>query len=208
MNIITINNVCKNYKSKKALDNVSLTIKQAEFLTADFQNKVRAIEEYVLYKIAKDEPLKDYHLAYYYHLQEKSLLATKVLQGSILQAKQYAPQIFGLLSRIYYENDEPLKAQEFAQRAYKENKKNYHSLITLADLAYDERKYEESLGFYKEARSLTKTSEPAIGIAKSYLALEKDKKSKLLSFQFITCIKKLLIWESYSSTHKTRSCPT
>ena len=30
MNIITINNVCKNYKSKKALDNVSLTIKQAE----------------------------------------------------------------------------------------------------------------------------------------------------------------------------------
>ena len=30
MNIITINNVCKNYKSKKALDNVSLSIKQAE----------------------------------------------------------------------------------------------------------------------------------------------------------------------------------
>ena len=30
MNIITIDNVCKNYKSKKALDNVSLTIKQAE----------------------------------------------------------------------------------------------------------------------------------------------------------------------------------
>ena len=30
MNIITIENVCKNYKSKKALDNVSLSIKQAE----------------------------------------------------------------------------------------------------------------------------------------------------------------------------------
>ena len=30
MNIITINNVCKNYKEKKALDNVSLTIKQGE----------------------------------------------------------------------------------------------------------------------------------------------------------------------------------
>ena len=30
MNIITINNVCKNYKSKKALDNVSLSIKQGE----------------------------------------------------------------------------------------------------------------------------------------------------------------------------------
>ena len=30
MNIITINNVCKNYKSKKALDNVCLSIKQDE----------------------------------------------------------------------------------------------------------------------------------------------------------------------------------
>ena len=30
MNIITIDNLCKNYKSKKALDNVSLSIKQAE----------------------------------------------------------------------------------------------------------------------------------------------------------------------------------
>ena len=30
MNIITIENVCKNYQSKKALDNVSLSIKQAE----------------------------------------------------------------------------------------------------------------------------------------------------------------------------------
>lgn len=30
MNIITINNVSKNYKTKKALDNISLTIKQGE----------------------------------------------------------------------------------------------------------------------------------------------------------------------------------
>ena len=30
MNIITIDNVCKNYKTKKALDNVSLSIKQGE----------------------------------------------------------------------------------------------------------------------------------------------------------------------------------
>ena len=30
MNIITIDHVCKNYKSKKALDNVSLSIKQGE----------------------------------------------------------------------------------------------------------------------------------------------------------------------------------
>ncbi len=166
-------------KSKQALK-VLKEIQKEEFYTVDFQNKVKAIEEYVLYKVAKDEALKDYHLGYYYHLQEKSLLATKVLQGAILQAKQYAPQIFGLLGRIYYENDEPLKAQEFAQRAYREDKKNYHATITLADLSFDERKYEEALQYYKEARKLTKGTSPSVGMAKSYLALEKDKKSKKL----------------------------
>ena len=83
-------------KSKQALK-VLKEIQKNEFLTVDFQDKVRAIEEYVLYKIAKDEALKDYHLSYYYHLQDKSLLATKVLQSTILQAKQYSPLIFGLL---------------------------------------------------------------------------------------------------------------
>jgi len=32
MNIITIENICKNYKEKKALDNVCLQIKQGELL--------------------------------------------------------------------------------------------------------------------------------------------------------------------------------
>lgn len=166
-------------KSKQALK-VLREIKKTEFLTVDFQEKVRALEEYVQYKVAKDEPLKDYHLAYYYHLQEKSLLATKVLQGSILQAKQYTPQIFGLLGRIYYENDEPLKAQEFAQRALKEDNKNYLASLTLADLSYDERKYSEALGYYKDAKKLSKETAPIVGMAKSYLALNRDKKSKKL----------------------------
>jgi len=166
-------------KPKQAMK-VLNEIQKTEFYTVDFQDKVRAIEEYVLYKIAKDEPLKDYHLAYYYHLQEKSLLATKVLQSSILQAKEYAPQIFALLGRIYYENDEPLKAQEFAQRAYRDDSKNYLATLTLADLSYDERKYEDSLKYYKEAKKLSKNAAPIVGLANSYLALEKDKKSKKL----------------------------
>ena len=166
-------------KSKQALK-VLKEIQKTEFLTVDFQDKIRAIEEYVQYKVAKDEPLKDYHLAYYYHLQEKSLLATKVLQGAILQAKQYSPLIFGLLGKIYYENDEPLKAQEFAQRAYREDNKSYLAVLTLADLSYDERKYEEALKYYKEAKKQTKDTEPIVGMANSYLALEKDKKSKKL----------------------------
>lgn len=190
-NAITENDVNVNYKilkakvladskkTKQALK-VLAEIKKTEFLTVDFQEKIRAVEEYVEYKVAKDEPLKDYHLSYYYHLQDKSLLATKVLQSAILQAKQYAPQIFALLGKIYYDNDEALKAQEFAQRAFKEDNKNYLAALTLADLSYDERKYEDALKYYKAAKKLSKNTAPSVGIAKTYLALEQDKKSKKL----------------------------
>ena len=150
-------------------------------MTVDFQDKIRCIEEYVLYKLSKEEPIKDYHLSYYYHLQEKSLLATKVLQSSILQAKNHSSKIFGLLSRIYYENDESLKAQEFAERAYKEDAKNYMALLTLADLCYEERKYEDALDYYLKSKKVGKNeSAPIVGIANSYMALDKSKKSKKL----------------------------
>lgn len=164
----------KSAQALKLLDK----IKKVQFKTTDFQKKVRAAEEYILYKTAKAEALKDYHLAYYYHLQNKSLLATKVLQSAILQAKQYSPLVFSLLGRIYYENDEPLKAQEFASRAYREDNNNYLAALTLADLNYDSRKYDASLKYYKKAKKLTKDVEPSVGVAKSYLAMEKDKKSK------------------------------
>lgn len=164
-------------KSKQALK-VLNKIKKTEFKTIDFQQKVRATEEYVLYKTAKCDSLKDYHLAYYYHLQNKSLLATKVLQSAILSAKQYAPQIYALLGRIYYENDEPQKAEEFVTRAYREDKKNYMAAITLADLSYDQMKYNDALKYYKKAKKLTRDIEPQVGIAKSLLALEQPEKSK------------------------------
>ena len=164
-------------KSAQALK-VLAKIKKTEFKTVDFQRKVKAIEEYVLYRTAKAEALKDYHLAYYYHLQNKSLLATKVLQSAVLHAKQYSPLVFSLLGRIYYENEEPLKAQEFASRAFREDRNNYLASLTLADVSYDNRKYEDSLKYYKHAKKLTKDIEPSVGMAKTYLAMEKDKKSK------------------------------
>lgn len=166
-------------KPKQALK-VLEKIKKNDFQTVDFQRKVRAVEEYILYKTSKDEPLKDYHLSYYYHLQDKSLLATKVLQSSILQAKQYSAMIFSLLGKIYYDNDEMLKGEEFASRAFRENDNNYLAALTLADLSYDNRKFEDAYKYYRKAQRLTRDVEPSIGLAKTYLALEKDKKSKKL----------------------------
>ena len=163
-------------KPKQALKILN-KIKNNEFYTVDFQNKVKAAEEYVLYKIAKDEPLKDYHLAFYYNLQEKNNLAMKVLQSTVLQAKNYSSQIFGLMAKIYYENDELFKAQEFAQRAYKENSNNYMAAITLADTYYDDRKFETALKYYKIAKKLSKEAAPSVGMAKSYMELGQNKKA-------------------------------
>ena len=164
----------KNSQALKVLKQ----IKKTPFLTIDFQQRVKATEEYVLYKTSKSEALKDYHLAYYYHLQDKSLLATKVLQSAILTAKRYSSDIYSLLGRIYYENDEPVKAKDFASRAYREDNKNYLATLTLADVNYDTRKYEDSLMYYKKAKKLTKDIAPQVGIAKSYLALEQSDKAK------------------------------
>ena len=164
-------------KSSQALKIVE-QIKKEPFLTTDFQNKVLAIEEYVLYKNAKSKTLKDYHLAYYYHLQNKSLLATKVLQSTALSSKQYSNLIYSLLGRIYFENDELVKAEEYAERAYKEDKKNYLATLTLADLSFEKRNFDDALSYYKKAKKLTKSSIPEVGIAKSYLAMQQTDKSK------------------------------
>jgi len=164
----------KNSQALKVLKE----IKKVTFFTTDFQQKVRATEEYVLYKTSKNEALKDYHLAYYYHLQDKSLLAIKVLQSAILTSKQYSSDIYALLGRIYYENNEPQKAYDFATRAFREDKHNYLAVLTIADVSYDERKYNDSLAYYKKAKRLTRDAAPQVGIAKSYLALEQTEKAK------------------------------
>ena len=167
-------------KSSQALK-VLEQIKKTEFLTIDFQQKIASIEEYILYKTSKSQTLKDYHLAYYYHIQNKSLLASKVLQSAILTSKQYGPQIFALLGKIYYDNDESQKAEEFASRAYKDDKNNYMAALTLASINYDSRRYEEALDYYKRAKKINrKELSPQVGIAKTYAALEQDKKSKKL----------------------------
>ena len=164
-------------KTSQALK-VMKQIKKTPFLTTDFQRKVRATEEYVLYKTSKNETLKDYHLAYYYHLQDKSLLAIKVLQSAVLTAKQYSSDIYALLGRVYYENNDPVKAYEFASKAFKEDKQNYIAVLTLADVKYDQKSFSDSLVYYKKAKKLSGSTAAQVGVAKSYLAMSKPEKAK------------------------------
>ena len=165
-------------KSSQAL-NVVEQINKTEFLTLEFQKKAKAIEEYVLYKTEKSEAVKDYHLAYYYHLMDKSYLATKVLHAALLTTKQHNKEIFSLLGKIYYENNEIDKAEDFASRAFRENKRDYMSLLTLAEINYEKGRLETALEYFKKAKKAEKKAlSPQIGIAKTYLAMNQDEKTK------------------------------
>lgn len=165
-------------KSSQAL-NVVEQINKTEFLTLEFQKKAKAIEEYVLYKTEKSEAVKDYHLAYYYHLMDKDYLATKVLHAALLTTKQHNKEIFSLLGKIYYENNEIDKAEDFASRAFRENKRDYMSLLTLAEINYEKGRLETALEYFKRAKKAEKKAlSPQIGIAKTYLAMNQDEKTK------------------------------
>ena len=72
-----------------------------------------------------------------------------------------------------------------------DDNKNYLANLTLADLAYEERKYDEALTYYKSAKKLNKKeSLPSVGIAKSYLA-----SSRLCSARFLQVAFTLQNWQ-------------
>ena len=101
------------------------------------------------------------------------------MQGAILTSKQHNKELFSLLGKIYYENDETDKAEDFASRAYKEDKKDYMSLLTLANINYDKSRYATALEYFKKCNKLDKKElAPQIGIAKTYLAMGQDVKTK------------------------------
>ena len=57
-------------------------IKQAPLQTKEFKNKVNSLEEYILYKTAKQDYLKKYHLAYYYYYEGELTKAARTLQNA------------------------------------------------------------------------------------------------------------------------------
>lgn len=165
-------------KPKEALKIVD-SIKEQPFITTEYINKINSLEQYILYKTQKNEYMKNYHLGYYYFYEQELNKALRTLQSAVSTKKKSNKEVYGLLSRVYYEMKEFEKAEDMALKAYKINKKNVPALLVLGDLSYRNKDYKTALKYYESAASKEKDSQiPKIKVAETYQMLGEDKKSK------------------------------
>lgn len=159
----------------KIVDN----LKKQNLCSYEYEQKVRSLEQFILYKIQKPQWEKDYHLGYYYYLENDSSKAIRTLQ-SALSARKRADStvIYALMSEIYFSMNEFEKASDTAKKAYNLSKSQPKALITLGDLSYRDKNYKQALNYYKKAAAEDKKSyTPLVKEAMAYQQLSNTKKA-------------------------------
>lgn len=156
------------------------TLKKQNLYSYEYERKVKSLEQFVLYKVKTSEWEKNYHLGYYYYLENDSSKAVRTLQTALSARKKgNVALIYGLMGEIYLSTNEFEKASDCAKKAYKANKNNAQALVTLGDLSYQDKNYKQALDYYKKASSADKKSyKPFVVQAKTYEKLSNDKKAK------------------------------
>lgn len=139
-------------------------LKKQKIYCDEYEKKIRSLEQYVLHKTTKSEWEKNYHLGFYYYLENDDSKAIRTLQSALSASKKKSNQalVYSLLSEIYLKVNEKEKASENAQKAYKINKNNPRTLISLGDLSYGNNNYKKALEYYKQAASRDKNSDTAL----------------------------------------------
>ena len=166
-------------KPEEALKTVE-NLKKQDLYSYEYERKISSLEQFILYKTPKYDWEKNYHLGYYYYLENDSSKAIRTLQTA-LSAKKKAKkgEIYGLMSEIYLSMNEFEKAADTANKAYRINKNIPKALLTLGDLSYKEQNYKQALNYYKNAAAFDKKSyKPLIKEAQVYQKLSNIKKAK------------------------------
>lgn len=172
-------------------------LKKQNLYSYEYEQKIKSLEQFILYKTKKAEWEKNYHLGYYYYIENDTSKAIRTLQ-SALSAKRKSDNgvVYALMSEVYMSMKEFEKASDSAKKAYKINKNDPLTLITLGDLCYRDKDYKHSLEYYKKAASLDKKSyTPLVKEAQAYQKLSNAKKAeeiytKILKTHFDS-------WEAY-----------
>ncbi|MFA7658297.1 MAG: tetratricopeptide repeat protein [Candidatus Gastranaerophilaceae bacterium] len=180
-----------NYQKLKAEilaenDNPAEAIKTVENLkkqnlySYEYERKIKSLEQFILHKIKKNEWEKDYHLGYYYYLENDNSKSIRTLQSALASKKKAnSGVIYALMSEVYFDMDEFEKASDTAKKAYRINRNNPQTLVTLGDLSYRDKDYKKALEYYKRAASLDKKSyKPLVKEAQAYQKLSNVKKAK------------------------------
>lgn len=171
--------LAKDGASEDALKTVE-NIKKQNLYSYEYERKIKALEQFILYETSKPEWLKNYHLGYYYYLDGDNAKAVRTLQTA-LSFKKRANQgmIYELMSKVYLKMNEFEKASDSAKKAHKISRNR--ALLTLGDLSFQDKKYKEAISYYKKAASKDKKSYvPLVREAQTYQQLANNKKAKEL----------------------------
>lgn len=173
-------------------------IKKQNLYSYEYDRKVSALEQYILYKTTKADWKKNYHLGYYHYLENDDSKAIKTLQTALSASKKRgnSAEIYALMSEIYLDMNEFEKSTDAAKKAYKINTNLPKSLISLGDLSYRNKNYKQALSYYKQAASEDKISYiPLVKEAKTYQKLSNTKKAKEIYLKILKT--HFDCWEAY-----------
>ena len=146
--------------------------------TVVFDNELHSSQQYILYKAAKNDYWKKYHLAYYYYYEKELNKALRVLQTSISGKKNINKEVFALTAQVYYEMKEFEKAQDYALKAIDIDSAHPKALIVLGNIAKRNNNLELAEIYYKKAMSKDDSDTAAIKLAQVYEQLNNIKKAK------------------------------
>ena len=164
-------------KPKDAIKIVE-SLKKQPMNTKSFIDKILSMEEYILYKTSKNEDLQNYHLGYYYYLENELPKAVRTLQTNVITKKKLPKEIYALSSRVYFDMNEYEKARVNAEKALHLSGNNVIALNVMGDLKLKENDYKSALKYYKRASSNDEASaKSALNEAMIYEKINETKRA-------------------------------
>ena len=175
--ILQSKTIADSKKNRKALK-IAKSVKDSNVEYYPIKQYLVKNEEYIKYKTEKQDWLKDYHLGYYYYLNNDNSKALRILQGAISKNNSRNAVLYSLMSRIYVKNGDFERANSVATKAYNYNLSNINTLLSLGDVAYENSKYKQALKYYKKAaKSRSSVTEAKLKLADTYAKLNNQKTS-------------------------------
>lgn len=189
--------VADNNKPAEAVKIVS-DLKKQNLYSFEYEKKVNSLEQYILYKTKNENWEKNYHLGYYYFIENDNSKSIKSLQTAFAATKKKSNQgkILGLMSQVYLKMNEFEKASDAAKKAYKINNNCSMALLTLGDLNYRSKNFKQALKYYRQSATQDKLSYmPLIKEAQTYQQLNNTKKAKEIYQKILKT--RFDSWEAY-----------
>lgn len=169
--------IASSKKNKKALKFIKDS-KKVDIGYYPIKQQLDSNEEFIRYKTEKQPWLKDYHLGYYYYLNNDNSKALRILQSAISKNNSRNALLYSLMSRIYIKNGDFERANTVATKSYNYNLSNIDTLLSMGDIAYENNKYKQALKYYKKAaESRSSVTEAKLKLADTYSKLNNTKNS-------------------------------